>query len=250
VTGITPVPRETVRYSVYTRPEERESAAAYQDLFAGRGLGSAFVRFLLGPVGLFLINTPLFLLPRRLRLQTQHRVLDIGCGRASALRFLTARLRFQSPPVGLDIAPSILEQAAADLGRQRAVELVAAAATRLPFAAESFDLVLSAHVVKHLNDDAMHRFLADCWRVLRPGGVLVVWEFAPTRSVFLNRFHRWALTRRVKSCRLRGYGDFVDIAVESRFADMEILELRPFLFPPIPRTGFLLRKGRITSETC
>jgi ubiquinone/menaquinone biosynthesis C-methylase UbiE len=198
----------------------------------------------LGPVGLFFINTPLFLLPRRLRLQPQHRVLDVGCGRASALRFLTARMRFQAPPVGVDIAPSILEQAAADLGRDRSVELVAAAATRLPFAEESFDLVLSAHVVKHLNDDALRRLLAESWRVLRPGGVLVVWEFAPTRSILLNRFHHWALTRHVKACRFRGYGDFVDIAVESPFADMEILELRPFLFPPIPRTGFLLRKGR------
>jgi SAM-dependent methyltransferase len=235
---------------VYTRPEERESAAAYQEWFAGRGLGSAFIRFLLGPIGLFLINTPLFLLPRRLRLQSQHRILDIGCGRASALRFLAARVRFRAPPVGIDIAPNILEQAAADLGRDRNVELAAASATRLPFAEESFDLIFSAHVVKHLNDDALHRYLAECWRVLRPGGVVVVWEFAPTRSVLLNRFHRWALTRRVKSCRLRGYGDFVDIAVESRFADMEILELRPFLFPPIPRTGFLLRKGRTANDSC
>jgi ubiquinone/menaquinone biosynthesis C-methylase UbiE len=207
------------------------------------------MRFLLGPTGAFLINTPLFLLPRRLRIQRQHRVLDIGCGRASALRFLTARTKFDQPPVGVDIAPAILERAAADLGPDRTIELAAAAATRLPFADESFDLALSSYLVKHLGDDTMHRFLAECWRVLRPGGVLVVWEFAPTHSALLNQFHHWLLTPRVKTCRLRGYGDIVDIAIESRFADMEILELRPFLFPPIPRTGFLLRKGGAPSRS-
>jgi hypothetical protein len=31
---------------------------------------------------------------------------------------------------------------------------------------------------------------------------------------------------------------------------MEILELRPFLFPPIPRTGFLLRKGHTSQDSC
>jgi len=202
------------------------------------------MRFLLGPAGAFLINTSLFLLPRRLQISGRQRVLDIGCGRAAALRFLTGRLKFDSPPVGVDIAPAILECAAKDLRAGRAVELVTAAATRLPFADESFDLILSSYLVKHLGDDAMQRFLAECWRVLRPEGMLVVWEFAPTRSVLLNRFHNWILTPRVKTCRLRGYGDFVDIAIESRFADMEIFPIRPILFPPIPRTGFLLRKGR------
>jgi len=201
------------------------------------------MRFLLGPTGAFLINTPLFLLPRRLHISGRQRVLDIGCGRAAALRFLNARIRFDSPPVGLDIAPTILKQAVDDLGESRGIELVGGTATRLPFGDESFDLVLSSYLVKHLGDAGVHRLLAECWRVLRPGGLLVVWEFAPTRSVMLNRFHNWILTPRVKTCRLRGYGDFVDIAIESQFADMEIFALRPFLFPPIPRTGFLLRKA-------
>jgi SAM-dependent methyltransferase len=228
---------------VYTRAEERESGAAYQALLGSGGPGAALARFLMGPAGSFLVNTPLFLLPRRLGITAQHRVLDIGCGRAAALRFLTARIHFQQPPVGVDIAPAILARARAELGADPPIALVAAAATRLPLVDESFDLVLSTYLVKHLGDQAMHRFLYECWRVLRPGGVLAVWEFAPTRSGLLNRFHRWLLTRRIGTCRLRGYGDFVDLAIESPFANMEILTLRPFLFPPIPRTGFLLLKA-------
>jgi SAM-dependent methyltransferase len=228
---------------VYTRAEERESAADYQACLGSHAPSAALARFLMGPVGSFLVNTPLFLLPRRFRISADQRVLDIGCGRGAALRFLAGRVHFRRRPVGIDIAPAVVAQAAAEMGPDRPAELAAAAATRLPFAEDSFDLILASYVVKHLGDQAMHRFLFECWRVLKPGGALVVWEFAPTRSPLLNRFHQWLLTQQVSTCRLRGYGDFVDLAVESSFADMEILALRPFLFPPIPRTGFVLKKG-------
>ncbi len=145
--------------------------------------------------------------------------------------------------MGVDISPEILAHAHAEIDDPARVALVAAAATRLPFASESFDLVVCSYVVRHLSDVAVDRFLAETWRVLRTGGVLVVWDFAPTRSALLNRFHSWLLAPRLRSGRLRGYGDFVDLAIESNFADMEIFDLRPFLFPPIPRTGFYLRKG-------
>jgi predicted SAM-dependent methyltransferase len=39
----------------------------------------------------------------------------------------------------------------------------------LPFAAEQFELVFSSHVLEHLFD--ARRFLAECFRVLRSGGV-------------------------------------------------------------------------------
>ena len=229
--------------SVFTRSDERESAAAYRACLTAKGPGAAFARFLIGPIGSFLVNTPLFLLPRRLGMHSGQRVLDIGCGRGSTLRFLSSRIRFASVPVGIDIAPEILDKAVKEMGPHRRVELVAGAATRLPFAPDSFDIVLCSYVVRHLGNEALHRFLYECWRVLRPGGTLVVWEFAPTRSHQLNWFHQWLLTRYVNVCRMRGYGDFVELAIESQFADMEIFLQRPFLFPPIPRTGFLLRKA-------
>jgi SAM-dependent methyltransferase len=228
---------------VFSRAAERETAEEYEAALSGNGPVSALMRFLLGPIGGFLVNTPVFLLPRRLNINRHHRILDVGCGRASALRFLSARIRFERRPVGIDIAPSILSLARRELGGNPRIDLASAAATRLPFANESFDLVLSSYLVKHLDDAGMHRFLAETWRILKPGGVLVVWEFAPTRSPALNRLHSWLLTRKVRTCRLRGYGDFVDIAIESAFANMENLDLRPFLFPPIPRGGFFLLKA-------
>lgn len=227
--------------------DERAGLEAYRRFWRAPGAEAAFERFLLGPAGTFLLSTPLFLLPKRLKLASEQRILDIGCGRGVALRFLGSRLHFQRPPVGVDIVPEALQQAH-DADDSSPIEFVAAAATRLPFADESFEVVLSTYMVKHLGDAALMQFLFEAWRVLRPGGTLVIWEFAPTRSRLLNRFHRRLLTTRVQSCRLRGFGDFVDLVVETPFANMEILILRPFLFPPIPRTAFILTKARRTGE--
>ncbi|MGI8552221.1 MAG: class I SAM-dependent methyltransferase [Dehalococcoidia bacterium] len=228
---------------MFTRSDERETSEAYRRLWRDQRPGMLCQRFLMGPVGTFLLNTPLFLLQRRLGISSRHRLLEIGCGRGAGLRVLAARIPFQRPPVGIDLAPAALELAQRDGSAGSPMVLLAVAATRLPFARESFDLILSTHMVKHLSDAAIHRFFFESWRALRPGGVLIVWEFAPTRSRLLNRFHRWLLTADVKTCRLRGYGDFVDLAIESRFMNMENLTLRPYLFPPIPRTGFLLKKA-------
>ncbi len=228
---------------MFVRSDERETAAAYEAVSKGHGPTTAFLRFLQGPAGAFFVNTPIFLLQRRFGITAQHRILDVGCGRAATLRFLTHRVRFEAPPVGVDISPAVLRHTHDEIDDPDRIALAAAAATRLPFADASFDLVLCSYVVRHLSDMAVDSFLHEAWRVLRPGGVLAVWEFAPTRSSLLNRFHHRLLAPRVGSSRLRGYGDFVDLAIESPFADMEIFDLRPFLFPPIPRTGFYLRKA-------
>ena len=42
----------------------------------------------------------------------------------------------------------------------------------LPFAAATFDVVYHSHVLEHLSPADAHRFLAECQRVLRPGGIL------------------------------------------------------------------------------
>jgi SAM-dependent methyltransferase len=44
----------------------------------------------------------------------------------------------------------------------------------LPFPAESFDAIYASHVVEHLYRTDARRLLAECFRILRPGGVLRV----------------------------------------------------------------------------
>lgn len=228
---------------MYTRSDEREAGAAYQHWLGSGSLSAKLARFFMGPIGAFFVNTPLFLLQRRVRITGEMRVLDIGCGRATALRFLAGRIPFSRPPVGLDVAPAILRLAHCDGADAPFVELAAATTTRLPFARDSFDLILCSYVIHHLGDAAMDRFLYECHRVLRPEGQLIVWDYAPTRSNLLNRFHCWLLTRETPGCQLRGYRNLANLVVETTFASVELVPLRPFLFPPIPRVAVMIRKA-------
>ena len=87
-------------------------------------------------------------------------VLDIGCG--------SSRMILDLPhAVGLDIRQNKLRWLS-----WRRSRLVRASCERLPFADASFDGVIHSEVIEHLPDDPA--ILAECRRVLRPGGVLVL----------------------------------------------------------------------------
>ncbi len=98
------------------------------------------------------------------------RVLEFGCGIGAYMR----EIRRYTPHVfGFDIEIERLQT-----GRAAGVAgLLAAAAERLPFADNAFDVVFSNEVLEHVEDDrAACREIA---RVLRPGGRAVI--FAPNR---------------------------------------------------------------------
>ncbi len=101
------------------------------------------------------------------RLLPTGRVLDLGCGIGHSFELLAPR-----ETVGVDI------DAAALAGQQR--ETVCADMRALPFPAESFASILSAHSVEHVADP--DRVLAEATRVLEPGGV-AVWV-TPNRLTF------------------------------------------------------------------
>lgn len=97
------------------------------------------------------------------------RVLDAGCGSGGIAVSFAEECDLA---VGLDIKNKF-----GDSGRKLAKErgianavFVQADGTGLPFPAESFELVLSHSVIEHV--DSAERYLSECYRVLRPGGVL------------------------------------------------------------------------------
>jgi SAM-dependent methyltransferase len=96
-------------------------------------------------------------------------VLDVGCGAGvEVVRFARAGARI----TGVDIAESAITLARQNLQHAHLqARLEVADGEALPFADGSFDLVYAHGVVQYSGDD--RRLVAECRRVLRPGGLAI-----------------------------------------------------------------------------
>ncbi|MFQ5568034.1 MAG: class I SAM-dependent methyltransferase [Rhodothermales bacterium] len=99
-------------------------------------------------------------------------VLDLGCGKGRVSRL--AQERGTKETVGIDISAAMLKAAAEALPTARWVQ---GSVLDLPFEAASFDVVVGALMMGHVQP--LERALAEVARVLRPGGFLVLSDFHP-----------------------------------------------------------------------
>ncbi len=123
------------------------------------------------------------------------RVLDLGCGTG----VLTSRIAGQLDAgaggicLGIDAAAKMIKVAR----RKRETEACrfdVAAAEDLPYDRESFDAVVSSLFFHHLPLDLKEKALLEAWRVLRPGGQLIVADMhSPTTWIgaLVSHVSRW-----------------------------------------------------------
>jgi SAM-dependent methyltransferase len=142
-------------------------------------------------------------------LTPQKRVLDAGCGEGYGAALLAIDAR---TVVACDLEAPVLGRAHR---RYPAVDAAAGNLVSMPFADAAFDVVVSMQTIEHLHSPV--DFLAECRRVLRPDGTLVLstpnrLTFSPD-GVVRNPFHtfefapddlRGALARRFTDVDLRG----------------------------------------------
>ena len=101
----------------------------------------------------------------------RQRALDFGCG---AGRLTHALADHFDQVVGIDIAPSMIAVARRLHAGAARVEFQVNTTTRLEsVAAGSIDLVYTRLVLQHIPPRYVRDYLAECVRVLSPGGVLV-----------------------------------------------------------------------------
>jgi SAM-dependent methyltransferase len=93
------------------------------------------------------------------------RIVDCGAGTGRNLDWL----REYGDAVGVELSPTGLAA-----GRARSRRLVAGSVAALPFADASVDLATSFDVLYCLDDATERKALAEMWRILRPGGLVIV----------------------------------------------------------------------------
>ncbi|MEZ4501922.1 MAG: class I SAM-dependent methyltransferase [Dehalococcoidia bacterium] len=226
-----------------TLTNEAARLSEYDRWLGAPRASSTAMRWLMGRAGAFAVNGPVFNLKANLRLEPWMRVLDIGCGRGTVLRLLDQKVQFDKPPVGLDFSRSMLRLARSDApAGSPDLDLTRGLATTLPFATESFDLVLSGYLLKHLDEDELRTFFIELYRVLAPGGLALLWEFAPSGNERLDAWNRRVVSTGVGKPRLRSSRALMSLAELTGFPYIRNARLRPFLLPPIPRASVLVGK--------
>jgi demethylmenaquinone methyltransferase/2-methoxy-6-polyprenyl-1,4-benzoquinol methylase len=113
---------------------------------------------------------------RRAGLTADMTVLDVAVGTGALARAALALLDARGRVVGVDPSFGMLAQAQ-KLGR---IALAQGLAEHLPFRDGAFDFVTMGYALRHVAD--LRRTFAEYHRVLRPGGRLVILDFARPAS--------------------------------------------------------------------
>ena len=126
-------------------------------------------------------------------------VLEVGCGGGQFARSQLDK-RDDVRWTGLDVSAEQIARARLRNAKHESAAFVVGDALELPFPDERFDALVSIASIKHWPDQA--KGLAECVRVLRPGGQLLIVEadrgcrFEDAKS-FVSRWRLPAVTRPV-----------------------------------------------------
>lgn len=143
------------------------------------------------------VNITTFGQARRLRkvtidqafIKSGDNVLDIGCGTGDVTLLAKNRAK-QGSVYGIDPAPEMIAAARKKAARKRLeIDFRVGVIESLPFPDSSLDVVTSSLMMHHLPETLKVRGLAEIYRVLKPGGRLLIADFLhPTGSFFNHLF--------------------------------------------------------------
>ena len=113
-------------------------------------------------------------------------VLDVGCGTGEITLRAKTRAGYGSV-YGIDPAPEMIAVARKKAARKHLeIDFRVGVIEALPFPDSSLDVVTSSLMMHHLPDDLKRRGLAEIYRVLKPGGRLLIADFLRPTGSLLN----------------------------------------------------------------
>lgn len=155
------------------------------------------------------------------------RALDVGCGPGKLVRALGAAVGASGTAVGVDPSATAI---ADNRRRDRVDRYEVGPAQDLPFDDAEFEVLTCTFVMHHIPERHRDAALAQMWRVLRPGGRILLADAAP--APWLRREFAW----------LSG-GDPFDAVDIRRYAD----PLRALGFTEVTYTASRYQTGLLSA---
>jgi phosphoethanolamine N-methyltransferase len=173
-------------------------------------------------------------------LETQgKRVLDVGCG-IGGPAFEIARTH-GSNVVGIDLEAPLIERATA-AARKHGLDDQCTFNTvdpgPLPFADQSFDIVLSSGAVTQTNPT--NALIDECYRILAPGGHLTCYEWMRSEREYSDDMYYWFKMEGL-TYTLNTLDEFAGLFRDSGFADTVTTDASSWYRPEVRREYELIK---------
>lgn len=131
---------------------------------------------------------------RLANIQSGEKVLDIGCGTGTLIILAKQTSGNNAEIYGTDAAPEMIERAQEKARHDKVdVDFQTGLAENIQFPDNTFDLVMNSLMMHHLTADLREKALAEIYRVLKPGGRLLIVDFEPPKKGLYKSFLRLIL---------------------------------------------------------
>jgi ubiquinone/menaquinone biosynthesis C-methylase UbiE len=107
------------------------------------------------------------------------RVLDVGCGTGYLALRMADVVTASGGVLGVDPSPGVLAHARRRARGRAHCDFTDGVAEKLPAEDGRFDVVVSSLMIHHLPEEVRARAAGEMFRVLRPGGRLLIADFRP-----------------------------------------------------------------------
>jgi demethylmenaquinone methyltransferase/2-methoxy-6-polyprenyl-1,4-benzoquinol methylase len=168
-------------------------------------------------------------------------ILELACGTGILSSMLAERGKSVA---GIDLTFEYL----LILKRKLKMPIAQGTAEVLPYRDESFDAMVSSYLAKYVD---VQKVIDECWRVLRPGGIVVFHDFTYPSGLICNLWHTYfellRLSGRFVTSWKVVFGQLDDIIKKSDWVDQTIYALKNRKFQNVNCRCYTARTSTIVS---